>query len=119
MPTAALKACAVPGCANVCEPGISRCEEHKGNARPRIKAQSHRLYGTAAWDRMRKRVLREEPWCRKCTVNASEHVDHIVELEDGGARLARENLQGLCARCHGSKTQRSAQVRRRRRDGVG
>ena len=63
---------------------------------------------------MRRRVLREEPTCRRCQVNPSQHVDHIVEIEDGGPVWDRENLQGLCQGCHSSKTALNTKAKRKR-----
>jgi hypothetical protein len=66
---------------------------------------------------LRRRVLAEEPVCRRCDKPATE-VDHItsrariaaqmVGMPDDFVRAAqdrRENLQGLCARCHAEKTE--------------
>lgn len=57
------------------------------------------------WRKLRLVVLSEEPVCRMCGREASEHVDHIVALAKGG-KNERANLQGLCARCHSIKTAR-------------
>lgn len=55
------------------------------------------------WMRIRAQVLREEPLCRPCQekgrVAASEEVDHILALEDGGTD-DRKNLRGVCGDCH-------------------
>jgi len=55
------------------------------------------------WMATRALVLTEEPLCRPCLkkgrTTASEEVDHIVALEDGGTD-DRENLQGICGDCH-------------------
>lgn len=55
-----------------------------------------------AGNRLRKRVLSEEPTCRSCGA-ASEEVDHIVPIYMGGAS-ERSNLTGLCRPCHAIKT---------------
>lgn len=57
------------------------------------------------WRKLRLVVLDEEPVCRSCGREASEHVDHIVALAKGGTN-DRSNLQGLCQRCHSIKTAR-------------
>lgn len=57
------------------------------------------------WRKLRLVVLDEEPVCRSCGREASEHVDHIVALAKGGTN-DRSNLQGLCQRCHSVKTAR-------------
>jgi 5-methylcytosine-specific restriction protein A len=63
-----------------------------------------RGYG-GRWRKLRLIVLAEEPVCRMCGREASEHVDHIVARAKGGSD-ERENLQGLCASCHARKTAR-------------
>jgi 5-methylcytosine-specific restriction protein A len=57
-------------------------------------------------------VRAEEPICRHCQINASQMVDHIVALADGGTRLDRSNLQALCLRCHARKTAAEVRIRR-------
>ena len=56
-------------------------------------------YNTARWDRLRRRVLREEPLCGYCRdmgqVKASEVVDHIVPVKQG---ITPARLSGLCQR---------------------
>ena len=59
---------------------------------------------SAAWRKLRKQVLAEEPLCRHCaaqglTVPATE-VDHM----NGAADNSREALQALCKPCHSIKT---------------
>jgi 5-methylcytosine-specific restriction protein A len=80
-------------------------------ATPRLSDRS----GHAA-AKIRKQVLAEEPICRPCQaktpprVTASEEVDHIIALEDGGAE-DRDNMQGICRACHLSKTAEEAKRR--------
>lgn len=65
-----------------------------------------RGYG-ARWQKLRAKVLREEPLCRACKprVTAAVHVDHIVPKAKGGTD-ERSNLQPLCEPCHKAKTAR-------------
>lgn len=69
--------------------------------------------------RIRRRVLEEEPLCRMCLAegrtSASVVVDHVVPLSQGGSD-DRANKQGLCDPCHDAKTQREAAEGRRRAD---
>ena len=37
--------------------------------------------------------------------------DHVVELQDGGARLDKRNIRLLCGSCHTSKTNRAKVAR--------
>lgn len=76
----------------------------------RTKTRQERGYG-ADHDRMRKRVLAEEPLCRICLaedrVTASTVADHIVPKAEGGTD-ERENYQGACKPCHDIKTAEEA-----------
>jgi 5-methylcytosine-specific restriction protein A len=71
----------------------------------RENKQARHLYNTAAWRRLRVRVLREEPVCRVCGRAPSTQVDHI-RPHDGDVYLFadRANCQGVCAPCHSRKT---------------
>lgn len=60
---------------------------------------------SAAWRRLRARILAGEPLCRACArtglLTPATDVDH----EDGDATNNDEmNLQPLCHRCHSTKT---------------
>lgn len=67
--------------------------------------------------KLRRLVLREEPLCRPCLdvdrTTASEEVDHIVPLAEGGTN-DRSNLQGICKPCHKAKSVSEADAGRRR-----
>lgn len=76
-------------------------EQRRGGLDPRLSA-CKRGYGRR-WERQRKTVLAEEPICRICGHNPSTCVDHIIPRSQGGSDY-RENLQGLCERCHNRKT---------------
>ena len=54
------------------------------------------------WDRLRKRVLTEEPRCRECGTTEDLEVDHIVPTSRGGGD-ERENLQTLCRQHNAEK----------------
>lgn len=43
-------------------------------------------------------------------------VDHIVEIQDGGALTAEDNAQSLCWKCHGIKTAEAKNHRRSTKD---
>ena len=70
---------------------------------------SKRLYKTARWRRLRKRVLLKHPLCAECErqdwVTKATVVDHIIPHK-GTLELFwdESNLQPLCKRCHDSKT---------------
>jgi 5-methylcytosine-specific restriction endonuclease McrA len=63
--------------------------------------------GTAAWQRLRLQVLREEPrcWLRLpgCT-GASTTADHVIPVsERPDLALVRSNVRGACAHCNYSR----------------
>lgn len=64
------------------------------------------FYSSAEWIELRDRVRREAggqcqwPGC----AHRGQFVDHIVELKDGGAPLARSNVWYLCSSHHVRKT---------------
>jgi len=70
-------------------------------------------------ERMRERVLVEEPICRECLkhgmVNPTEIADHIIPKAEGGTD-DRDNYQGLCSPHSKAKTAaEAARARKRRR----
>jgi len=80
--------------------------------RPRAQKATFSFYVSAAWGRFRDKVVAERggrcesPTCQTPGRGAGQRVylDHIRELQDGGAPFDRGNVQVLCARCHGAKT---------------
>jgi len=68
------------------------------------------LYYTARWRAWRAQVLSRNPFCVDCqrlgrTTIATE-IDHVVPHRGDLARFwDPTNVQGLCATCHGQKTQ--------------
>ena len=80
----------------------------RGDALARSAKPTLDFYGSAAWKAVRLEVQRAcERTCQRCgETDTRIYVDHIVELQDGGAPLERQNLIGLCAPCHGKKTAR-------------
>jgi len=56
------------------------------------------------WEKVSKHVRRNEPICRMCKNALASCVDHIVPIKQGGERLAIDNLQPLCHKCHAVKT---------------
>jgi 5-methylcytosine-specific restriction protein A len=106
--------CTQPGCSVIVDRG--RCERHKPTEQDRPNADIRRLYRTPRWFALRALVLMQEPHCpgvdaagrspdpRGCGVRTTQ-ADHI-QPHRGDLLLfwKRENLQGLCDRCHGRKT---------------
>lgn len=126
MPVAPPTVCSYPGCLRSAARG-GRCERHPREPRRRERTEVDREYDRrrgsakargydATWRRLRGAVLAAEPRCVRCLaagrVRLATEVDHIVPLDQGGARLDPENLQPLCHSCHVQKT---AEDRRRAR----
>lgn len=104
--------CNMPGCPNLAVKK-GRCSTHQQ------KAWSGRTWDDNPWStpemqRLRRRVLKEEPTCKYCS-KPSNAVDHIKPRAWGGTH-DRANLQGLCNDCQKAKAQREAAEGRRRRD---
>src|SRR5260370_39434232 len=69
---------------------------------------ANKFYLSLEWIALRDRVRREAggrcqaPGCGR--METRMFVDHVVELQDGGAALERSNTWLLCGSCHGLKT---------------
>ena len=75
------------------------------------------VYGSPAWLKVRAFVLRRDGhWCQirlpGCRGEANS-VDHVVELEDGGAPYDAGNLQAACRPCNSAKGNYRRQARGR------
>jgi hypothetical protein len=66
------------------------------------------LYNSFAWKRLRAYLFTQDPFCVMCRAQgitkAWAHLDHIIDLADGGEPLDVANLQGLCHSHHSTKT---------------
>ena len=75
-----------------------------------------KFYNSAAWRKVSKMMFTRQPLCVICRSKGitrdSKHIDHIVELNDGGAPLSFSNLQALCIPCHNTKTNLTAKGRK-------
>lgn len=90
--------------------------------KPEREAQGRRLHANTAfyqsqpWRRVRKRYLASHPLCAECVkqgrITAARVVDHIVPINQGGARFDSKNLQGLCDSCHNKKSGREAHAKK-------
>jgi len=103
--------CRWPGC-GVLVPG-GTCSAHAPRERLTRQdyARVHRWYCSARWQRLRREVKDDEPFCRVCLGRGVQaltvDVDHILK-HNGDPILFwdRGNLQGLCKACHTIKTVR-------------
>ena len=113
MPKAPRK-CPVQGCENRITT-TRYCTEHTV-AWAGKRTESGHVTGTAAWKRLRLKVLARDGYqCQvrgpNCTVTAAQ-VDHVVNVAAGGPALDPANLQSICAACHSRKSQREATTAR-------
>ena len=94
--------CESPGCGAVAL-GARYCSAHKMTDNDRGRASSRERYGKN-WQKLRKLVIERDPVCTApgC-LEPTDEVDHIVRTSKGGDD-SLDNLQGLCRRCHRTKT---------------
>ena len=101
----AKKYCATFPCPNLAVDG-AYCQEHKQARAPK---ETDPFYLSVRWRRFRAWYLGKHPLCEQCEREGrgavpAVMVDHIVEIEDGGALTEEENAMSLCWKCHGIKT---------------
>jgi 5-methylcytosine-specific restriction endonuclease McrA len=70
------------------------------------------FYNSIRWRKVSKLQKIKNPLCVECEgkgiVSRAEFTDHILRIEDGGAKFDAENLQSLCAFHHNSKSGKEA-----------
>ncbi len=114
MPQQGDKLCARGGCYNRRVLGSKYCEECNAKLEQSdyvvSKVAKDPFYNMMRWRNFSLRYRKEHPWCEECIkserVVPSRHVDHIVPMAEGGAKLERSNVQALCVSCHSKKTRR-------------
>ena len=111
MPHKPKKPCAYPGCPKLTDGQY--CAEHKKlmdkqydmyvRSRP-----AYEFYHSHVWKKKRQDFLIEHPFCEECRrqgrLTKAILVDHIIPIGMGGSAFDDENLQALCASCHGKKS---------------
>jgi 5-methylcytosine-specific restriction enzyme A len=104
-------------CADCKQPAVrgSRfCAAHATSNSSLRAAQDNRAlrwwdkwYDTAHWATLRGMVIARDPVCKACKRSRSTVADHIrPHRGDWNLFCDLNNLQGLCASCHGQKTAR-------------
>jgi len=82
----------------------------KARAFKGIDRVNESFYNSRQWRKLRLVILQRDPVCKECErlgrVESSTVCDHIQPINKGGAKLNPSNLQGLCERCHNSKSAR-------------
>jgi 5-methylcytosine-specific restriction protein A len=109
MPSAPLRPCSSPGCGVLVAKG--KCPTH-ARTQELYRGSRHERGYSNDWLRLRAWYMAEHVLCAQCeregrTTIATE-VDHIVPFKgkNDPLRLQVENLQSLCALCHGRKHHR-------------
>lgn len=117
MPYAPPSRCSEPGCGEFAtERG--RCSEHRRvgwQGRPSTQAR----YGISgsAQQKLHRSILKRDGYvCYVCRLPGADNVDHVIPIEDGGARTAPSNLAAIHEDpCHKKKTQAENARRREKR----
>jgi 5-methylcytosine-specific restriction endonuclease McrA len=123
-----MRVCSGAGCLRAVPDDVRYCDECVPVASNHDETRTHTsgydaeldaLRKGTRWQRLRRRVIQEQPLCARCALRLSEIVDHIVpalvalrQAQDSGrypldksaGYYLRSNLQGLCRPCHGDKT---------------
>ena len=73
---------------------------------------NNKFYQSTAWRELRALKIEQSPICEECQrrgiTTLAQVVDHIVPINEGGARLDMDNLQSLCNPCHNRKSGQEA-----------
>lgn len=81
-----------------------------------IKYPHHRLYGLAAWKKLREKKLSDNPLCEKCQQTGID-IDHIIPHKGKTELMYKySNLQTLCKACHAIKTVEDTKMKRFKTD---
>jgi 5-methylcytosine-specific restriction enzyme A len=97
-------------------PGMRTAEQRKREADQHRKSDAGRaarrkVYDSAAWQDLRHAARLRDPLCVDCTAEgktvAWTDLDHIVDMEDGGAPFDIDNVVGRCHVHHSRKTART------------
>ena len=108
MPRKPKRPCAYPGCSILSEDRY--CKEHKKKVNRDYdkysrKQDIRKMYGRC-WSRIRKRYVKENPFCEECFKKGLlipvDEVHHIIPLSAGGTHDSN-NLMSLCRSCHTKK----------------
>lgn len=99
MPYSAHKECNKPGCpAYQVKDGF--CADHQPDPAARWRDHlSDAFYHTAAWQKFRAIILRRGV-CERCGIKIATVAHHKIPIDEGGAKLAFDNMLAVCRDCH-------------------
>lgn len=73
---------------------------------------NNKFYQSKAWRDLRALKIEQFPLCEECQrkriTTLAQVVDHVVPINEGGAKLDMVNLQSLCNPCHNRKSGQEA-----------
>ena len=73
-----------------------------------FKQNNYKLYNSRKWRTFSHKLRKDNPLCKLCLdegrTTESSMVDHIREINAGGAIWDVNNLQCLCKSCHAKKS---------------
>ena len=112
MPYAAPRPCRRKGCPELVTGKDGFCEQHRKAEHRRYnreqRPESHKLYRSPRWTRLRNAVLDDNPFCAKCE-RFAELVHHKRPHEgDVVLFFDIDNLEPLCRGCHEKEHRRGA-----------
>lgn len=72
-----------------------------------------RLIDSTKWRKLRMFIISQQPFCSKCRTSFDLEVDHIIEHRSNKELFFEiSNLQVLCKKCHGHKSNKFKQLLR-------
>ena len=119
--------CIFPSCRELAVNGHKLCEKHLKESEERRKEycfqtgkrSNEGMYNTTRWRNLRKKIIKQQPFCSFCGWTGSEDnpltVDHVI-CPRGNEDLFYDetNLQVLCRNCHNRKT--AEEIRERKKN---
>ena len=98
-------------CRKIKKEDCDRCKPKKYKG---VKQNNYDLYNSSKWRKFAHALRKERILCEMCLsegrTTASQMVDHIKEINQGGSIWDLSNLQCLCNKCHAKKSGRKAKV---------
>ena len=108
------KKCNYPCCKAIAEQEKSRCSKHAYKPKQSTTKNAH-IYKSFKWQKLRKIYYSNNPLCENCLLHNAVVkgviVDHVIEINDGGAVYDYNNLRTLCISCHNTTTTEQRQKR--------